>query len=93
MDNLALRHPHRNMQDYELLQAWRAVATAKLREFQNQSWRLGLLTRQGVVTKAAAVDRLWEIATAHALVRSLGPDRVQSLIHEPFAAVESERAA
>jgi hypothetical protein len=37
------------------------------------------------IDKAAAVDRLWEIAIAHALVRAFGEDRVQSIIGEAFA--------
>jgi hypothetical protein len=72
-------------QDRELLEAWRAVANAKLVEYRRQSWRLALLVRQGVIDKAAAVDRLWEIATAHALVRALGEDRVQAILDEAFA--------
>jgi hypothetical protein len=72
-------------QDRELLEAWRAVANAKLAEFRRQCWRLAMLVRQGVVDRAAAVDRLWEIATAHALVRALGEDRVQAILDEAFA--------
>jgi hypothetical protein len=72
-------------QDRELIEAWRAVANAKLAEFRRQCWRLALLARQGVVDKAAAADRLWEIATAHALVRALGEDRIQAIIAEAFA--------
>jgi hypothetical protein len=71
----------------ELLEAWRAVANAKLVEYRRQAWRLAFLTKRGVVTKIAAVDRLWEIAIAHALVRALGEDRVQAIISEAFAAV------
>jgi hypothetical protein len=72
-------------QDRELLEAWRAVANAKLVEYRRQSWRLAMLVRQGMIDKAAAVDRLWEIAIAHALVRAFGEDRVQSIIGEAFA--------
>jgi hypothetical protein len=72
----------------ELIEAWRAVANAKLKEFRRQAWRLALLTRKGVVPKDAAVDRLWEVAIAHALVRSLGEDRIQLIIAEPFIAAE-----
>jgi hypothetical protein len=43
------------------------------------------LSRQGAIDKTAAVDRLWEIATAHALVRALGEDRVQAILDEAFA--------
>jgi hypothetical protein len=77
-----------SVQERELLAAWRAVANAKLAEFRRQCWRLALLVRQGVIDKAAAVDRLWEIATAHALVRALGEDRVQAIIEEAFASAD-----
>jgi hypothetical protein len=73
----------------ELLEAWRAVANAKLKEFRRQAWWLAVLTREGLVPKAAAVDQLWTIATAHALVRSLGEDRIQLIIAEPFVAAEA----
>jgi hypothetical protein len=73
------------MQDRELLEAWRAVANAKLAEFRRQCWRLAMLVRQGFVGKDAAVDRLYEIATAHALVRALGEDRIEAIISEAFA--------
>ena len=75
-------------QDRELVEAWRAVANAKLAEYRRQSWRLALLTRQGVVNKTAAVDRLWEIATAHSLVRALGEDRIQAILDEAFAGAD-----
>jgi hypothetical protein len=73
----------------ELIEAWRGVANAKLKEFRRQAWRLAVLTREGLVPKAAAVDWLWEIAIAHALVRSLGEERVQLIISEPFIAAEA----
>jgi hypothetical protein len=79
-------------EDRELIEAWRAVANAKLVEYRRQSWRLALLTKQGIVSKAAAVDRLWEIAIAHALVRALGEYRVQAIISEAFAAALWEAA-
>jgi hypothetical protein len=71
----------------ELLDAWRAVAGAKLAEYRHQSWRLAHLVQRGIVEKQAAIDRLWEIATAHALVRALGADRVQAILSEAFAGV------
>jgi len=75
-------------QDRELLEAWRAVAYAKLKEFRHQSWRLAWLVQNGTVEKAAAVDRLWEIATAHALVRAHGEDRIQAILDEAFAGAD-----
>lgn len=67
-----------------LLDAWRVVANAKLAAFRQQCWRLALLSQQGGVGTHAAVDRLWEIASAHALIRALGDDRVQAIISEAF---------
>lgn len=69
----------------ELLDAWRAVASAKHKEYRHQAWRLASLVRQGAVDKSAAVDQLREIATAHGLVRAHGEDRVQALLAEAFA--------
>jgi hypothetical protein len=71
----------------ELLEAWRAVANAKLVEFRRQCWRLAALAQQGTISKSEAIDNLWEIATAHALVRALGPDHVEIIINEPFVAL------
>jgi hypothetical protein len=68
-----------------LLEAWRAVANAKLTEYRRQCWRLAILTQQGAVDKVAAVDRLYEIALAHALVRALGEDRIEAIIAEAFS--------
>jgi hypothetical protein len=75
-------------QDRELLDAWRAVANAKLTEFRRQCWRLAILVQQGFIGKVAAVDRLYEIAVAHALVRALGEGRIQAIIAEAFAGAE-----
>jgi hypothetical protein len=70
--------------DAELHEAWRAVANAKLREYRRQCWRLAGLVRQNRLDKQAAVDRLQEIAIAHALVRSMGSDRIQIIVTEAF---------
>jgi hypothetical protein len=75
-------------QDRELIEAWRAVANAKLVEYRRQCWRLAILVQQGVVAKADAIDRLYEIALAHALVRALGEDRIQAMLDEAFTAAE-----
>jgi hypothetical protein len=71
-------------EEREIRKAWQAVANAKLVEFRRQAWWLALLVSAGM---ADAVDGLWEIATAHALVRSLGEDRVQAILAEAFAVV------
>ena len=39
------------MQDRELIEAWRAVANAKLVEFRRQCWRLAMLNGQTFVQK------------------------------------------
>ena len=71
-------------EEREIREAWQAVANAKLIEFRRQAWRLALLVSAGKLKMADAVDGLWEIATAHALVRSLGEDRVQAILAEAF---------
>jgi hypothetical protein len=68
-----------------LLESWRAVANAKLLEFRRQCWRLAGLVRKGVIDKIDAIDKLREIAIAHALVRAQGEDRVEAIIAEAFA--------
>jgi hypothetical protein len=75
-------------QEQEFREAWRAVANAKLNEYRRQCWRLAGLVRAGTVIKQAAVDHLVTIATAHALVRSLGEDRVEAIIADAFAGSE-----
>jgi hypothetical protein len=70
-------------------EARRAVANAKLGEFRRQCWWLAGLVLDGVITKVDAVDALWEIATAHALVRALGEDRVELIIAEAFSTMEA----
>jgi hypothetical protein len=69
----------------ELIEAWRSIANAKLAEYRRQCWRLAGLVRSGALGKQAAVDRLWMIAVAHALVRSVGEERIQAIISEAFA--------
>jgi hypothetical protein len=54
-------------------------------EGRRQCWRLAHLVRQGTIGKAAAVDRLYEIAIAHALARALGEDRIEAILVEAFA--------
>jgi hypothetical protein len=73
-----------SQQAQDFLEARRAVANAKLAEFRKQCWRLSSLVRQGRAEKIPAIDLLWEIAICHALVRALGPERVQIIISEAF---------
>ena len=79
--------------EHELREAWRAVANAKLNEYRRQCWRLAVLVRAGTIDKTTAVDRLWEIAIAHALVRSLGDYSIQSIITEAFIGVDFRPSA
>jgi len=72
-------------EDRVFIEAWRAVANAKLTEFRRQCWRLALMVRQGTINKTAAIDRLYEMAVAHALVRALGDHRIQAILAEAFA--------
>jgi hypothetical protein len=73
------------LQERELRESWRAVANAKLVEYRRQCWRLAGLVRTGIIDKADAVDALWTIAIAHALIRSLGDDRVEAILAEAFS--------
>jgi hypothetical protein len=74
-------------EESEVREAWRAVANAKLVEYRRQAWRLAGLVRQGAIKNVDAVDGLWEIAIAQALLRSLGEDRVQAILAEAFVDV------
>src|SRR4051794_14105807 len=75
-------------QEQEFREAWRAVANAKLNEYRRQCWRLAGLVRAGTVLKQAAINDLMTIATAHALARSLGEDRIEAILVEAFAGTE-----
>jgi hypothetical protein len=72
-------------QERELIEAWRCVANAKLDEFRRQCWRLAMLVRRGILERTVVVDHLWTVATAHALVRSQGEDRIQAILDECFS--------
>ena len=60
----------------------RAVATAKIVEFENQAHRLGDVLRAGLLGRAATSDLLIDVATANGLVREHGDDLIQSTISE-----------
>lgn len=57
-----------------------AVATAKIAEFENQSYRLGHVIRCGLIGRADAADLLLGIATTNCLVLEHGDDVIQSII-------------
>jgi hypothetical protein len=72
----------------EFTAARMCVANAKLTAYRAECWRLAILSQQGIVDRIAAVDLLWEVAVGHALVRSLGDDRIEAIIAEAFASTE-----
>ena len=72
----------------ELTESWRAVANAKLGEYRRQCWRVAGLIRSGAVDKQTAIDGLWNIAVAHALIRSLGEDHVQAILSEALGSAD-----
>jgi hypothetical protein len=90
MEEVTPRSGQRNdLAECELREAWRAVANAKLVEYRKQCWRLAGLTSKGIVDKQTAIDALYSVAVAHALVRSLGDERVEAILAEAFAAADS----
>jgi hypothetical protein len=58
----------------------RAVAVAKIAEFENQAYRLGHVVRMGFLEIVEAADLLLEIATSNGLVAEQGDDIIQSII-------------
>jgi hypothetical protein len=58
----------------------RAVAVAKIAEFENQAYRLGHVVRMDFLSRPAAADFLLEIATGNGLVHEHGDDAIQSII-------------
>jgi hypothetical protein len=67
-----------------LTAARRAVANARLEEFRRQAWKLAHSVQRGLVDKGRAVDGLFDIAQAHALVAAHGEERVESIVIEAF---------
>lgn len=62
------------------LEVRQAVATAKITEFESQSYRLGYVIETGLLERRPAADLLLDIATAHGLVREHGVELIQSII-------------
>jgi hypothetical protein len=81
-----------NGAEVEFREVRRAVANAKLSEYRRQCWRLAGLVGQGAINRTDAVDMLWEIAVAHALVRALGEDCIEGIVAEAFTALAMESA-
>ena len=62
----------------------RAIATAKLAEFQRQSSRVGDIVSTGLLGRAMAADLLLDVAISNGLVCEHGDDIVQALIARGF---------
>jgi hypothetical protein len=58
----------------------RAVATAKIGEFENQAYRLGQIITTGVLGRADAADLLLSISESNGLVHEHGDTVIQSII-------------
>jgi hypothetical protein len=58
----------------------RAVAIAKIREFENQAYRLGNVIATGLLDRARAADLLLCVAQGNGLVGAHGDDFMQSII-------------
>jgi hypothetical protein len=85
-----LRQLPKPVQDEVLLHVWRALGNAKITEFRAQCRRLARLAAEGRIDRAAAVDRLYEVAVGHALTRTLGVDRIEAIVAEAFQAVGAD---
>jgi hypothetical protein len=59
-----------------------AIATAKIAEFENQSFRLGHVIATGLLNRAAAADLLLDVATSNGLVHEHGDDFIQKIMAE-----------
>jgi hypothetical protein len=69
----------------ELIMAKRAIALAKLTEFQRQCDRLAHLVADGAIGRANAADDLFEVAQANDLVEIHGVDCIQRSLAAAFA--------
>jgi hypothetical protein len=57
-----------------------AVAVAKIREFENQAYRLGNVIATGLLDRKNAADLLLCVAESNGLVREHGDEFIQSII-------------
>jgi len=60
----------------------RAVAIAKIAEFENQAHRLGNIIAMGLLTRRIAADLLQDVAVSNGLVDAHGGDLIQSIISD-----------
>jgi hypothetical protein len=62
----------------------RAVATAKMAEFERQACRIGAIVSTGLLDHAIAADVLLDAAVSNGLVSEHGDDIIQALIANGF---------
>ena len=67
-----------------LLEVTRAIATAKMAEFERQAYRVGNIVSTGLLGRAMAADVLLDAAVSNGLVREHGDDTVQTIIARGF---------
>ena len=60
----------------------RAIATAKIAEFENQAFRLGHIISTGLLGRAAAAELLLDVAVGNGLVREHGDEFIQQVMVE-----------
>jgi hypothetical protein len=60
----------------------RAIANAKMAEFENQAYRIGDIVSTRLLCRAAAGDVLLDAAVANGLVAEHGDDTIQAIIAE-----------
>lgn len=69
-----------------LLEVKRAIATAKMTEFERQAYRVGDIVSTGLLGNAMAADVLLDAAISNGLVSEHGDDIVQALMAKGFVA-------
>jgi hypothetical protein len=69
-----------------LLDVKRAIATAKMAEFERQAYRVGDIISTGLLGRATAADVLLDAAVSNGLVSEHGDDIVQALMAKALAA-------
>lgn len=67
-----------------LLKVKRAIATARMAEFERQAYRVGDMVSTGLLGRTIAADLLLDAAISNGLVSEHGDDIVQALIAKGF---------
>ena len=68
-----------------LLEVKRAIATAKMAEFERQAYRVGDIVSTRLLGRSIAADVLLDAAVSNGLVGEHGDDIVQTLITKGFS--------